>query len=155
MTTHVGVDIGARTVVMGWRKDDHKQAVASYAQTPQGHAQLVRRLVELKPDGVVLEATGVYYLDLAVALFQAGLPVSVINPRSFHHFAKLELSGSKSDPTDAALLAEYSQRMSPAQWMPPSLAQLTLRDLGRQLNRLTALRTQAKNSIRHLYARGV
>ena len=45
---------------------------------------------------MVLEATGVYYLDLAVALQRAGLPVAVINPRSFHHFAQLKLSNSKT-----------------------------------------------------------
>ncbi len=47
-----------------------------------------------------MEATGIYYLDLAVALAKANLPVSVINPKSFHHFAPLKLNGNKTDAVD-------------------------------------------------------
>jgi transposase len=99
---------------------------------------------------VVLEATGVYYLDLAVALFKAGWPVAVINPKSFHHFAKLKLNPSKTDGTDASLLAEYGACMKPALWQAPDEALMNLRDLGRQINRLTASRTQAKNRLHAL-----
>jgi transposase len=60
------------------------------------------------------KATGVHDLDWAVTLFKAGWPVSVINPRSFHPFAKLKLAGSKTDRTDASLLAEYGECMKPA-----------------------------------------
>jgi transposase len=102
---------------------------------------------------VVLEATGVYYLDLAVTLFRAGWPVSVINPKSFHHFAKLKRNHSKTDGTDAALLAEYGERMKPALWQAPEETLMNLRDLGRQINRLTATRTQAKNRLHALRAK--
>jgi transposase len=81
----------------------------------------------------VLEATGVYYLDLAVTLFKAGWPVAVINPKSFHHFAQLKLNPSKTDGTDAALLAEYGECMQPALWQAPDEALMNLRDLGRQI----------------------
>ncbi|MFC3284173.1 IS110 family transposase, partial [Litchfieldella rifensis] len=127
----------------------------TFQQTPHGHAKAVKRLHALQPTLVVMEATGIYYLDLAVALVEAGLPVAVINPRSFRHFAELKLRGSKTDGLDAALLAEYGERMEPRRWVPPTQTQLALRDLGRQINRLTAARTQAKNRLHALQAKGM
>lgn len=152
-TVHAGIDVSARSLDLALRQAGRPFSRARFAQTPEGHRQLVQRLRAVQPQQVVLEATGVYYLDLAVALAHADLPVSVINPRSFHHFAKLKLQGSKTDGIDADLLAEYGERMTPPPWTPPDPARLALRDLGRQINRLTAARTQAKNRLHALRAR--
>jgi transposase len=100
-----------------------------------------------------MEATGIYYLDLAVALTEADLPVSVINPKSFRHFAELTLTRTKTDGVDSALLAEYAERMAPKLWTPPEPVCLELRDLGRQINRLTGSRTQAKNRLHALQSK--
>lgn len=153
MKVFAGIDVGAKSVVLAWRQGGRAVGRGTVLQTVEGHRQLVQQLCALGPAHVVLEATGIYYLDLAVALAQAGLPVSVINPKSFHHFAKLKLQGSKTDGIDADLLAEYGERMTPAPWVVPDPALLSLRDLGRQVNRLTATRTQAKNRLHALEAR--
>jgi transposase len=153
MNIYVGLDVGAREVEMAWRESGRTLGTASIAQTPSGHVEAVQRLHALKPALGVMEATGVYYLDLALALDRAGVPVAVINPKSFHHFAQLKLAHSKTDAIDAALLAEYAERMTPPRWTAPSAAQLALRDLGRQINRLTRTRTQAKNRLHALRAK--
>lgn len=153
MTTFAGIDVGAASVVLVGRQDGRGSLPEPFEQSVAGHAALVRRLRKLAPQRVVLEATGIYYLDLAVALHAAGLPVAVINPRSFHHFAKLKLVGSKTDGVDAALLAEYAERMSPALWQAPDPHRMALRDVGRQINRLTSARTQAKNRLHALRAK--
>ncbi|WP_428605477.1 IS110 family transposase, partial [Sedimenticola sp.] len=106
MSVFVGVDIAAKTFDLVVRKAGKSSKVEPFNQTPPGHAQAIKRLKALKPSLIVMEATGIYYLDLAVALTAAGLPVSVINPKSFRHFAELKLTGSKTDGIDAALLAE-------------------------------------------------
>ena len=152
-STYAGIDVGAKTVVMSWRSKGRTQGTKTFKQIAAGHAQLVKKLLELKPTCVVLEATGVYYFDLAVALTLAHLPVAVINPRSFHHFAQLKLKQSKTDPIDAALLAEYGECLKPALWKAPDLHHLALRDIGRQLNRIVAARTQSKNRLHALGAR--
>lgn len=153
VTIYAGIDVAARSVELALRQHGRRISRETFAQTPEGHRQLQRRLRAARPQRVVLEATGVYYLDLAVTLAHAQLPVSVINPRSFHHFAKLKLQGSKTDSIDAELLAEYGERLAPPVWTPPDPARLALRDLGRQINRLTAQRTQAKNRLHALRAR--
>ena len=152
---NAGVDIGARSVDVVSRVDDKNSKVERYEQTPAGHARLAKRLKALKPDCVVMEATGIYYLDLALALHEAGLPVAVINPKSYRHFAQLKLSHSKTDAQDAALLAEYAERMTPRLWTPPEPTRLALRDLGRQINRLTGARTQAKNRLHALQSKAM
>jgi transposase len=79
--------------------------------------------------------------------------VCVINPRAFKHFAELKLTGSKTDPIDAALLAEYAECMRPPRWQPPRESALALREIGRQINRLVAERTAAKNRLHALGAK--
>jgi len=150
MPTSVGIDIAAKSFDMVVRKSGKPGKSVSFKQTPEGHTAAIKQLKALKPCSIVMEATGIYYLDLAVALAQAGLPVSVINPKSFRHFAALKLNGTKTDGVDAGLLAEYGERMSPRVWTPPSDLALMLRDVGRQINRLTATRTQAKNRLHAL-----
>src|SRR5690625_1552546 len=153
MSVFVGIDIAANTFDLAVRQTGKSLKAESFKQTPEGHAQASKRLKALEPQLIVMEATGIYYLDLAVALVQAGLPVAVINPKSFRHFATLKLAGSKTDGLDAALLAEYGERMQPGCWTPPDATRLALRDIGRQINRLTGARTQAKNRLHALQAK--
>lgn len=154
MGAFVGVDIAAKTFDLVSRQSGKVSRGTSFSQTSQGHAKAIQHLKALKPTLIVMEATGIYYFDLAVALVQAGLPVAVINPKSFHHFTKLKLAGTKTDAVDAALLAEYGERIEPPRWTPPDEARLALRDIGRQINRLTGTRTQAKNRLHALQSKG-
>lgn len=153
MAGFVGIDVGAKNAGLACRLDGKVIAKLDFAQTPEGHQRAVQFLHKLKPQLVVIEATGIYYFDLAVALHRAGLPVAVINPKSYHHFAKLKLVSSKTDDIDRELLAEYAERMSPRLWDMPDPSRLALRDIGRQINRLTHARTQAKNRLHALRAR--
>lgn len=153
MATWVGIDVGASAFLVGSRTDGVVSRAESFAQTAAGHRDAVKRIAKLAPERVVLEATGIYYLDLAVALATAGLPVSVINPRSYRHFAALKLKQSKTDGIDTALLSEYGECLKPPLWTPPAPHLLALRDIGRQINRLTASRTQAKNRLHAFRAR--
>lgn len=154
MNIHVGIDIGAKTSAMGWRQKGKTAGQWEIQQTAKGRKAAVNKMLDLKPLSVVMEATGIYYLDLALELHAAGLPVSVINPKSFHNFAKLMLQTSKTDPIDAQLLAEYGERMTPRLWVPPTADQLTLRAIGRHINRLIGHRTRAKNELHALQATG-
>lgn len=152
MSIFVGLDIGSRTSIAGVRKDGRPAGQWEIAQTPAGRKAAVKKLKSLKPKSIVMEATGIYYLDLAIDLHAADLPVSVINPKSFHNFTKLMLQNNKTDAIDAQLLSEYAERMTPRLWTPPSPAQLELRALGRHINRLVGHRVRAKNELHALQA---
>ena len=60
-----------------------------------------RRNIEL----IVLEATGGYEIDVAVALHDAGLPVVVVNPRQPRDYARAVGILAKTDKIDAMILA--------------------------------------------------
>jgi transposase len=153
MSVWVGIDVAARSVEMVWRSEGKSSKSHGYEQTAAGHTHLIKELRRLEPSCVVLEATGIYYLDLALAMDEAGLPVAVINPKSARRFTELKLERTKTDRVDAALLAEYAERLTPERWRAPTSEQLALRDVGRQINRLNAARVQAKNRLHALLAK--
>jgi transposase len=68
----------------------------------------------------IMEATGVYSLQLAIGLYEKGIKVSVVNPLQIKRFAQTKLKRTKTDKVDAALIAEYGQRMQPKLYEPPA-----------------------------------
>jgi transposase len=73
----------------------------------------IRRLVDLlraMPVGLVLlEATGRYERRLAAELLDAGLPVTVVNPRQARDFARALGKLAKTDKIDARVLAAFAR----------------------------------------------
>ena len=152
METFVGIDIASKNFDVVIRKNGINQKVETFQQTAADIEKLIGKLKPISPTAVVMEATGIYYVDLARSLYSAGLPVSVINPKSFRHFAELMLKRTKTDAVDAGLLAEYGQRMEPQTWEAPSQHLVDLRDVARQINRLTHMKVQSKNRLHALRA---
>lgn len=153
MPGYVGIDVSAKQLDVALTTGPGRLERSVFQQGPDGHRKLARYLKQRRVEGIVLEATGIYYLDCALALHQAGLPLAVINPRSAHHFGKVLLERTKTDRVDAAVLAEYARRMTPPRWQAPAADRLALRDLCRRIQRLTAMRTAEKNRLHALQAK--
>ena len=95
-----------------------------------------------------MEATGIYHLDLCLALDQAkGIEVMVANPRTTKDFARAQLRRSKTDRTDAQSLLEFVRRMDFEPWSPPSRPILSLRAFSRRIQALLVARAQEKNRL--------
>ena len=84
------------------------------AQTEAGLAQLATRLAAVTPTLVVLEATGGYETAVVTVLAVAQIPVAVVNPRQVRAFAKALGRLAKTDAIDAAVLAQFAERVRPA-----------------------------------------
>jgi transposase len=96
---------------------------------------------------VSLEATGIYSLDLALALDAAAwIELAELNPKLANRFAQT-LSRSKTDKADAVVLAEYSRRMPFTAWQRPGVNQLRLRTLGRHISSLALEQANLKNRL--------
>ena len=95
---------------------------------------------------VALEASGVYSLDVALALDEAGVEVAVLNPRKANDFAR-SLNRSKTDKADAEALSEHSRRMEFVRWRRPSREALELRALGRHMATLTEEHSRLSNRL--------
>lgn len=116
-----------------------------------GHKQLIDWLgkskIPLAEMHVCMEATGVYYEALAFALHDAGLKISVVNPACIKGFAQTENLRNKNDAVDAALIARYCSRMTPAIWTPPPLEQRQLRAWTVRVEALKDIRQQEQNRL--------
>src|SRR5206468_11672035 len=100
------------------------------------HAGLVRHLKKRgggKRVRIVLESTGVYGIDLALALDRARFEVMVANPRASANFAKATMQRSKTDRLDSAMLLEFAEQMTFRRWQAPSLANLQIRSISRRV----------------------
>lgn len=69
---------------------------------------------------VVMEGTGVYHEQAALALADAGVTVSIINPAQIKDFGKGLAVRTKTDGVDSFVLARYGALLKPPAWMPPS-----------------------------------
>jgi len=152
---YVGIDIAATSFTAAWMPPGGSPTPPiTHPQTPQGFAALQRQFAATgsAPDTtlVVIEATGSYWIALAVTLHTANYGVSVINPLQAHHFAKAQLRRAKTDPLDAQNLTQLAAALQPAVWTPPPAVyhdtahrapgqRLTVRDA------LVAMRQQTRN----------
>jgi transposase len=94
----------------------------SIQNTNAGFKQLIEWLAEKKAPNahVVMEPTGVYHEPAALALTDAGLTLSLVNPAQLRQFAQGVGVKNKTDKADSAVLARYGATLKPEAWRPPS-----------------------------------
>ena len=131
------LDVGLRPTVQGW----------SVPNEEQGIAQLVRRLEELSPSLVVLEASGGLELPVVAALGAAGLPVVVVNPRQVRDFARATGKLAKTDALDAQVLALFAERVRPTPRPLPDAEALALGGLMARRRQLVAMIVAERNRL--------
>lgn len=150
MGQQVGLDIGAARHAVHLIEGEKQRAMV-VANTHQGRRQLIKRL---KPGHcrVIMEATGIYYLDTAMDLVEAGVEVMVINPKRAHHFAKALGLNSSTDPISAKVLAKFATTMDFEAWSPPPPRWYEFRSIARQINRLTGEKVACQNRLHALKA---
>jgi transposase len=143
-------DIGARTHQFFYET----QGRCEGGELPNEPATLRAFLERLLRNGrglrIILEATGIYFLDLALLAHELGAEVVVINPKQAHNFAKALGQRSKTDALDARMLLECLRRMPLNRWEPPARECLQLRQIGRYLVQLTDEATAARNRLHAL-----
>lgn len=143
-----GIDIGAIELVVVIYKRGKTGKPLTFPNDPAGHRAILKLLRKAKVARVCLDATGVYHIDLAVALHDAEeFDVMVVNPKAAKHYAEAIMSRTKTDWVDAAILSEYAQHMAFIPWTRPDDATLAIRASARRLAALTKQRTQAKNQL--------
>jgi transposase len=107
---HVGIDVSKSHL------DAHVHETGMtfrVSNDDAGIEELVVQLESLKPERVVMEATGGYENAAFAVLSVRGFPVAVVNPRSTRHFAQATNRLAKTDEVDAACLAEFSAVLKP------------------------------------------
>jgi transposase len=99
-----------------------------------------------------MEGTGSYHEQPALALFDAGVTVSIVNPAQVKDFGKSLGIRTKTDGIDSLILAKYAALLNPKPWLPPtqearelqallSRREAIAQDLQRERNRLEKTET--------------
>ncbi|GAB4041919.1 IS110 family RNA-guided transposase [Spirosoma gilvum] len=99
------------------------------------------------PVHYLMEATGVYYEQLALSLHQRGAHVIVVLPQKAKHYVKALGIKTKTDGVDAQALATMACQQSLEAWRPISEAMYKLRQLTRQQIDLQNFKTQIGNQL--------
>lgn len=94
---------------------------------------------------VVMEATGIYYEQLALYLFQSGYALSVVLPNKAKKYLQSTGLKSKTDKIDAQGLARMGAEQRLELWQPMEAFFYELRALTRQHQSLQELKTSLTN----------
>jgi transposase len=143
----LGIDVGKEYIdceLLG-----EKRATKRVHNTVRGFEQLQSWLRNRKAHKVhaCMEATGGRSEELAFYLQERGHVVSIVNPMQIHAFGQSELSRTKTDKADAALIARFCKAMQPNAWEAPTPAERRLRQLVRRRRALVEMRTQELNRL--------
>ena len=149
MDHYVGIDVSKATLDIASLPDGESWTVTN---DDAGLADLMPRLVALAPALIVLEATGGFELLAAITLAKAGLPLAVVNPRQVRDFAKAMGRLAKTDALDAAILADFAQRVRPEPRPLPDEAAQLLESLLTRRRQIVDMLTAEKNRLG--FARG-
>ncbi len=142
MTTSAGIYVG-----MDVAKDKLDMAVLGETRVSQvpndreGIASLTQEMLEVAPELIVVEATGGYQRGVVLGLFEAGLPVAVVNPQRVRQYARACGLLAKTDKLDAQNLAEFGKRVQPRRYEAKSEA-------GRYLSALLVRRRQLEEMLK-------
>jgi len=149
MESHkLGIDISKKTfdvALLREGKFKHKKLRNSAA----GFKELSLWLERLNVASLhaCMESTGSYGEALAQYLYDAGYQVSIVNPARIKGFAQGELIRTKTDKSDASLIARFCLAMAPSLWTPEPWEIRLLRDLSRRYDSLLEMRQQEVNRL--------
>jgi transposase len=147
---YAGIDVSCRTLDVSMRDTPSRHTQAGkFENTAEGYRKLIRWLTKRgRQVRVVLESTGIYSLDVSLALHGSkGIAVMVVNPQAARKFADAQMQRSSTDATMAVALQEFCARMEFVPWVPPAEDRRALRDLSRRIAALTTEKTRELNRL--------
>ena len=147
----LGIDVSKDTIDVTLIDNEGNKHHATFKNKEKGFKKLIGWLkkhgVEVDDLHICMEATNVYWEDLALYLHSKGYKVSVVNPARIKGFAGSQLRRNKTDKQDSEVIADFCAAMNPDEWTPPSEDQRKLRALVRHLEGLKKTLTQQKNRL--------
>lgn len=110
-----GIDISKATFDVAWKENGQTKSTV-FSNETKGFRQFFKLLKA--GDYCVMEASGPYYMRLALFLYSKGVMVSVVNPLSVKRFCQMHLVRAKTDKKDAKMIAAYGEMVQPELWKP-------------------------------------
>jgi transposase len=111
----------------------------------QGIAEMLKFFRQQGVQHVIVESTGGYDRIVTAACLDAGLQVSLVNPRQPRDYAKSHGRLAKNDRIDAKMLALFGLHIRPRLYEQPAEKQQQLGDLVTRRRQLVAMKTAELN----------
>jgi transposase len=129
----------------------------AFNNTKSGFHELIRWIKKQQPDPFVplwiaMEATGVYYEQLAHFLHEHHFQITVVLPNKIKGYGSSLQNKSKTDPLDAITIARFALERKLDKWEVPEESMRRLKSLCRQRQQIIDQRTQVKNQLHALNA---
>ncbi len=134
----VGIDVAKEKLDMAVLGEKDASQVAN---DEKGIVQLIEEMKRLTPELIVVEATGGYQRAVVLGMYEAGLPVAVVNPSRVRQYARACGLLAKTDKLDAFNLAEFGKQVRPRQYEAKSEA-------GRYVSALLVRRRQVDGMLK-------
>jgi len=120
------------------------------SHSPSELSALAKQLKSLNGETrVVMEATGNYHLPIAMALYEAGIYVSVVNAILVHNYGNNTIRKAKTDRKDAIKLANYGidSWLKLQRFIPEDEIRMQLKNCYRQYRHYTKVHTMLRNNL--------
>src|SRR5262245_12324318 len=138
----VGIDVSKDHLHVHVRPDGQHQG---FNYDSDGLTALVKIQTELRPNLIVIEATGGYEQRVVATLAAQQLPVVVVNARRVRDFAKATGQLAKTDRLDAAVLSDFGEKLRPQLRTLPDESREELKALLVRRRQLVDMITAEKN----------
>lgn len=147
----VGVDIAKDKFDAALLYQSDKSSIQTFENNDAGIKKFVRVLKKQKTASAVpcvLESTGLYHLNMALMVHQAGYKVSVINPLITKKYQKSSIRNAKTDTIDALRLAEIGIKESKLPVFTGNIPYIEARKLVCYMSRLEEIKRQICASLK-------
>lgn len=140
--TNIGIDVSKQLLEVAAYESDFEYRCPNKVTA---FGALLAELIALRPERIVVEATGGLERAVVAALRAAGLPVVVVNPRQVRAFAQALGQLAKTDRLDARVLAHFAAAIKPPLRPIKSEEQQQLDVLSGRRGQLIEMLTDEKN----------
>ena len=144
MSEFIGIDVSKSRLDVAAHASAAGFAVEN---TEAGLVQLCERLSALKPELVVMEASGGYERLSVATLASAGFNVALVNARQVRAFAQATGVLAKTDRVDARVLAHFAAAVRPPVRALPDAQQQALGELLARRRQLVGMLVMEKNRL--------
>jgi transposase len=141
---YVGIDVSKKTLDIAVHGSDQYWQIANDAL---GIRRLCQQMETIRPEKIVLEATGGLEAKAFSALRLAGLPAVVVNPTRVRNYAKATGEYAKTDRIDAQMIASFCKNIELDLRPQPTPEQELLAALMTRRKQIITMITSEKNRV--------
>lgn len=153
----VGIDVSKDTLAVSYgsvnlNQEQRITKPITFDNNLKGFKELITFVKKNKEESktplyFVMEATGVYYENLAYFLTEKHQKVIVVLPNKTKNFSKTLDIKSKTDKLDAQMITQFGLERQMQLWQVPSPTMKALKSLTREYNSIKRMAAQIKNQL--------